>query len=96
MSEDDNDDEDGGPSGASNASERPSFSGFAQAMHAAADADSDDEDTGEMVEISPSVGPTRNVGYSCVRHSSAVVNNSLIAGPNILWPEASNYYHRSV
>ena len=62
-SEDDNDDEAGSPPGASGASERLSFSGFAQAARAAADADSDDEDTGEMVETSSSIRPTQNVGY---------------------------------
>ena len=38
-SEDDNNDKDGGPSGASNASKRPSFSGLAQAVRTTTDAD---------------------------------------------------------
>jgi hypothetical protein len=95
-SEDDNDNEAGGSSVDSGASEGPSFSGFAQAACAAADADSDGEDTGEIVEASPSTGPTRNVCYSCISHSGAVDNISFIAGPSLLWPEASNYYRRSV
>jgi hypothetical protein len=57
-SEDDNDNEAGGPSADSGTSEGPTFSGFAQAACAAADADSDGEDTGEIVEASPSTGPT--------------------------------------
>ena len=36
-----------------------SFSGFVRAMGAAADADSDGEDSGEVVETNPNTGPTR-------------------------------------
>ena len=57
MSEDDNNNK---PED-NNSSERPSFSEFAQAAHVAADVDSDDEGTGEIVETNTSTGPMPKV-----------------------------------
>jgi hypothetical protein len=95
-SEDDSDGKAGGPSGDSGAIDGPLFSRFAQAARAAADADSDDEDKGEIVETSSSIGPTQNVGYSCLSHSVTVANNDFIVGLSLLWPEAPHYHRRSV
>jgi len=52
------DEEARGPAGDDDVRKGQSFSRFAQAVCGAAEADSDDEDVGKVVETNPSVGPT--------------------------------------
>ena len=72
-----------------------SFSEFTRAMGAAADADSDGEDSGEVVETNPNTGPTQIACSFFLPHCQLLIRVFLKVRV-FFWTEASNNHRGSI